>query len=164
VLRRVDKVAFPPESWLASQADDATFWDAFEADLDDPALSPAELAARLFAEQPAWVAALIDLRDQMVRPLGLKTVTRLGRAVEDAGSATSLFSVVFQDEQELVLGADDRHLDVRISFLKRQIAGRWRYVLTSWVKTHNALGRVYMIPVGRIHPLIVKQAMRAVVV
>lgn len=162
--RTVDQVAFPPESWLAAQAGEASFWDAFEADLDEPALTPRDIVARLFAEQPAWVEALIELRDQMVRPFGLKTVTRLGQAVEGAGAPESLFAVVFEDERELVIGADDRHLNVRISVLKRRIGGRWRYVLTSWVKTHNALGRLYMIPVGRIHPLIVKQAMRGVVV
>ena len=88
------------------------------------------------------------------------------QALKDPGQAhkTVRLSVLFLGALGLVLGAEDRHLDVRISILKRTVAGRWRYVLTSWVKTHNALGRAYMIPVGRIHPLIVKQAMRGVVV
>ena len=47
-------------------------------------------------------------------------------------------------------------LDVRLSFLKRPGA----YVIATTVETHNRLGRLYMLPVGRVHKAIVRLMMR----
>lgn len=78
------------------------------------------------------------------------------------GDAFSIFRVVFVDSSELVLGIDDTHLDVRMSFLKRLTDSRASYVVSSWVKTHNVLGRVYMLPVAPVHRLLVSLMMRGV--
>jgi hypothetical protein len=165
-MRRVDRIAFPPESALAARLVDATFHDAFEADLDDAGLTPVEIALRFLRATPDWVEALLGVRNRTVRLFGLRDVGALG-AVDGrpagayaAGDRLSFFDIVSIDADELVLSADDRHLDVRISFLKRSGGGRPRYAVASWVRTHNALGRAYMIPVGPIHAVIVRQGMR----
>jgi hypothetical protein len=36
------------------------------------------------------------------------------------------------------------------------------YVISSWVKTHNMLGRIYMLPVAPVHRLLVSLMMRGV--
>ena len=71
--------------------------------------------------------------------------------------------VVSIEDAELVLGIDeDTHLDVRLSFLKRRNGPRTSYVVSSWVKTHNWMGRLYMLPVAPVHRLLVKLMMRGV--
>lgn len=168
-MQRVRKVAFPAESRLLRDLDQAFYSDAFEADLIDASLSPAEIATRSFISTPGWVDGLVTLRDRIGRLFGLKEVGRLGlagsgpRSSEPAvGDAFSIFRVVFVDSTELVLGIDDTHLDVRISYLKRVTDARASYVVSSWVKTHNMLGRIYMLLVAPVHRLLVGLMMRGV--
>ena len=123
---------------------------------------------RVFAATPAWVDGLILLRDRIVSPLGVKAVGRLstqagGRSRGLAvGDVLSIFRVFSVDGTELVLGIDDSHLDVCISFLKRTEGPRASYVVGAWVKTHNALGRLYMLPVAPVHRVQVRLMMRGV--
>ena len=76
------------------------------------------------------------------------------------GDALGFFAVLATDAREAVLGLDDTHLDVRVGFLKRSVAGRASYMIASWVRAHNRFGRVYMLPVGPMHKLIVRAGMR----
>ena len=162
------KIAFPAESRLYPTLDQAFYADAFETDLIDASLTPAEIAVRAFAATPAWVDGLVLLRDRIVSPLGVKAVGRLRASAVDVsrslavGDALSIFRVFSVDGTELVLGIDDSHLDVRISFLKRASGLRASYVVGSWVKTNNALGRIYMLPVAPVHRVLVRLMMRGV--
>lgn len=74
MARRVDKIAFPPESQLAKRLADATFHDAFEADLDDVRLTPLEIALRFLRATPAWVEALLAIRNRAASVFGLRDV------------------------------------------------------------------------------------------
>jgi len=167
-MRQVRKIAFPAESRLYPTLDQAFYTDAFETDLIDASLTPAEIAVRAFAATPAWVDGLVLLRDRIVSPLGVKAVGRLKASAGDVsrslavGDALSIFRVFSVDGTELVLGIDDSHLDVRISFLKRASGLRASYVVGAWVKTHNALGRIYMLPVAPVHRVLVRLMMRGV--
>ena len=168
-MRQVTKIAFPAESRLHARLGEASFHDAFETELADASLSAIEIALRVLAATPAWVEALVHVRNRAVALVGLKDVGALGAidgrpaVAYGVGDRLSLFKILSISPDELVLGIDDRHLDVRVSFLKRQKGERSAYAISSWVKTHNALGRLYMIPVGRIHPIIVRTAMRELV-
>jgi Protein of unknown function (DUF2867) len=59
----------------------------------------------------------------------------------------------------LLLGIDDKHLDVRVSVFKDGRSAP-SYVVSTVVHVHNLLGHLYMVPVGRIHPLVVRAMMR----
>lgn len=164
---RAEKVTFPAESQLYPELARATFHDAFESDLADTALSPLDIAIRYVRATPDWVEALLSIRNRMVAPLGIRDGGQLGDLDDRPASAYAVgdrfgvFKILSIGERELIVGADDSHLEVRIAFLKRVTDGRGAYVLASWVHTNNALGRLYMIPVGRINPLVVKAGMRA---
>jgi hypothetical protein len=168
MAKRIEKIAFPPESQLNSRLGEASYQSAFETELRTAGLTPAQIAARELARTPGWLDGLVILRNRLVAPFGLKAVGRLSLALdEDAlarlapGDPFSIFRVAFIDAAELVLGIDDSHLDVRISYLVRRNGGTASYVVASWVKTHNGLGRLYMLPVAPIHGLLVRLAMRA---
>ena len=163
----VRRVAFPSESRLAPDLALATYSDAFEAPLARADLTASQIAARSLGQTPAWANAMLRLRDAIVRGFGLKTVGRLdqrltqaakGAATPQPGEAFSIFQVMSADDDELVLGIDDTHLDVRIVFLRRSDPAR--YLVCAWVRTHNLLGRLYMLPVGPFHRLLVRHMMR----
>lgn len=63
------------------------------------------------------------------------------------------------DEQadEIVLGADDRHLDFRLSLMRNVSENGEQLVLTTVVQVHNLLGRAYILAIRPIHDLVVRQ-------
>ena len=166
----VETIDLPAESSLYARLPEATFHDAFQAELQGAKLTPVEIAVRFLRATPQWVETLLTIRNRAVSLFGIRDVGALGavsgkRACDYAvGDKLSFFDILAISETELLLGADDSHLDVRIAVLKRHADGRPTWALCSWVKTHNALGRLYMIPVGPMHRLIVKTAMRGLVV
>ena len=169
-MSKVETIGFPADCSLYDRLPEATFHDAFEAELRNAGLTPIEIAVRFLRATPDWVETLLSIRNRAVSLVGIRDVGALG-AVSDkpacdykVGDKLSFFDILALTENEVVAGADDSHLDVRIAFVKRHVEGRATYALCSWVKTHNALGRLYMIPVGPMHKLIVKSAMRSLVV
>jgi hypothetical protein len=163
------RINFPAESQLSRNLDQAFYSDAFETDLIDAGLSPVDIARRAFASTPRWADGLLTVRDRIVSLFGLKAVGHLsrgsaGRPLHEpaVGDALSIFRVMSVTDSELILGIDDTHLDVRISFLKRLSDLPATYVVSSWVRTHNALGRFYMLPVAPFHRLLVSTMMRGV--
>lgn len=159
VSRRID---FPSESRLHARLAGAGFSQAREAPLHDPRLTPLEIAAAVFAATPPWVEALVQVRNALVAPLGLKPAGRLAApspAPPAVGRALSIFRVESADDREAVVFLGDRHVDVRMAFLKREAAGRPTYAVLTIVEIHNALGRLYMRPVGPFHQLLVRRAM-----
>ncbi len=110
--------------------------------------------------------ALMSIRNHIVRQLGLKDVGSMsgetGKAASEyqIGDRLGIFTIMGQTKDELLLGIDDSHLDVRVSVLKLSRQSSLGYVVSTVVHVHNWLGRVYMAPVGRIHPLVVRAMMR----
>lgn len=147
----VEKTPLPQGARLWSQVGPDDFLDGYAVASH---LSP-RAAADLAFSLPGWVQALMQLRNRLVLPLGLKTDRD-----SSGGSAqgTTLFPVCFEDDQELILGTDDRHLNFRIS-IRRQ-AGRIH--MATWVHRNNLLGRIYLALVMPFHILIVRDCMRRI--
>lgn len=163
-MTKVIATTVPDESVLQPTLADADFYDAYEAPLNTAALSPTEIFLRASRSTPQWVDDLMAIRNRIVRLFGLKDVGAMKAAmkVSDAyqvGDRLGIFSIFGKTEKELLLGIDDRHLDVRVSVLKSQRNGLPHYVVSTVVHVHNLLGRLYMAPVGRIHPFVVRSMM-----
>lgn len=156
----------PALSALHAQLAQADFADAYRTRLLQADLTPAQIFLSAFRATPGWVRGAMALRNRIVRLFGLKDVGRFDasppREPEDygVGDRLGIFHVFGKSEQEIVLGIDDRHLDVRVSVLKLTSQDTPSYVMSTVVKVHNRLGRLYMVPVGRIHPLVVRTLMR----
>jgi hypothetical protein len=164
-MQNITAVDVPEECALRASLADAYFFDAYRAPLSDASLSPAGIFLRALKVTPAWVTRLMSLRNVIVRQIGLKDVGPMmaltDKPAQDyrVGDRLGIFSIIGSTANELLLGIDDRHLDVRVSVLK-QDGGRPSLVISTVVKVHNWLGRAYMAPVGHIHPLVVKALMR----
>ncbi|WP_242675151.1 DUF2867 domain-containing protein [Phytopseudomonas dryadis] len=145
-------------SWYAG----ADLVDAFSIDLPIGTTGdPMRLAEFVFAIQPAWIAALMFVRDTLVRPLGIKTSRRL-QAEQGTSAARhiGIFRVYASGEREVILGEDDRHLDFRVSALrqpKTEMDGDSdaNLVVTTVVRCHNRLGRVYITAIRFFHQRVV---------
>ena len=151
------------QSWLA----EADFYDAYEAPLPLSAAtaSPTEVFLHVSGATPQWINGLMWIRNRVVSLLSLKDVGAMGAHAKAAdayrvGDRIGIFSILGKTENELLLGIDDHHLDVRVSIMKPVRNGAPYCVVSTAVHVHNLLGRLYMVPVSRVHPLIVKSMMR----
>jgi len=144
-----------PDSVLAG----AQFADAYRVTVVDSKLNARAAAERMFSRSPCWVQALVDLRNMMMAPFGLKIS---GEGEPNAGGMIGLFPVINETPQRLVAGFNDRHLDFRV-VVEVTPATRGRDVTaTTVVLTHNRLGRAYLAVITPFHRLIAKTLLRQV--
>ena len=166
----VTKTIVPSDSALKPAAAAASFHDAYAAPLMSGSLTPTEIFLQAINATPPWVDCLMSVRNVIVRQFGLKDVGTM-RGIADkpakayrSGDRIGIFTILSQTENELVLGINDRHLDVRVSVLKPRSDPPLNYIVSTIVMVNNWLGHIYMMPVGRIHPLVVKALMRRTIV
>lgn len=165
-MNAVHETGLPAASAIEAWAVGAGFHDAWSTPLADPTLSPAEIFLRSARSTPRWVETAMAWRNRLVRLLGLKDVGAMDAhslrpaATVRVGDRLGIFQVFGMAENELLLGIDDSHLDVRVSVWKSPAGVAPACVVSTAVKVHNLLGRLYMLPVGRIHPWVVKAMLR----
>lgn len=146
-MARVTKTDLPKNSLLHDYIQQGDFIDCYRCASN---LDVDEAAARAL-KFPFWVEKLMDLRNLIVAPLGLKTE----QSVETTkAEMLGPFPVVTRTENEIILGIDDKHLDFRLSIITD---GTHAYSAT-WVRRNNWLGRIYLAAIMPFHVLIVRQA------
>lgn len=130
----------PPASTLWSLHQPGDFLDCYSV---PSTLSPGEAATRGLA-LPGWAAALLSLRNALVRPFGLKT----------GEPDQPIFPTCQESESEILLGTDDKHLNFRIGVIRQGD----RLYMSTWVHPHNLWGRAYLRLVMPFHILISRGA------
>jgi hypothetical protein len=136
----------------------AQFVDAFSLEVDGRTLDARQAAQKMFARSPAWIDALLRLRNMIVAPLGLKT----SGANEKARETIGLFPVLSETPDRLVAGFNDKHLDFRVVVDVATFPDNQQVTATTLVLTHNLLGRVYLSIIMPFHRLIVPAMLRQV--
>jgi len=153
---QVHRTTPPSESVVANWYENASLLDSYRIALSaSEQSSMRELAARTLANPPAWQRALIALRDAMVTPFGIKTSDTV-RTTPDDRERVDFFPVHWEGKDEIVLGADDRHLDFRLSLLRRRSPIGTLLIATTVVHTHNLLGIAYLTAIRPFHHLVVR--------
>lgn len=114
-----------------------------------------EVARRVFAGRPP---RLMWLRDALVRPFGLKTSPSGHRPPPRflPGERIGLFTLFERNEEELLLGEDDRHLDFRVCL---RVAGEEASLATA-VRFRSPFGRAYFFLIRPFHALVVQGMLR----
>ena len=150
----MSRIAPPAESALRTWYAGASLADSFAATLPPSAPTDAgTLAALLFADPPRWFTMLLATRDRIVTLFGIKPSHALAN-----GDHIAFFPVLSRSSDEIILGADDRHLDFRASVLLRRADNT--LVATTVVRCHNLLGRLYLAAILPFHILVVTDALR----
>lgn len=145
---RVVAMDLPGSSRLHGRIGPNDFLDCYV--VDSP-LTPRR-AAEIIVEFPAWVRGLFKLRRAITAPFGLSNDG------PPAADKIGLFPVESDDENELIAGFDDKHLEFRIAV----ISGGGRVSLATWVHTHNIGGRLYLRAILPFHVLVVRNALKRV--
>lgn len=98
---------------------------------------------------PGWVKFLLKVRYYLIAiPFGLN-------------SGKKEVPVLYKNDNEIVLGENDKHLYYRISIFKGN--GNYPVIhLTTNVKFNNLLGKVYFIFIKPFHKLVVKSLLKKI--
>lgn len=135
-----------------------SFADSFEIALDRRLLAK-EAAISAFANSPDWVRHLMRLRNIMVAPFGL---VHGQSELAEHQAQIGIFPVVSEAENQIILGFNDKHLDFRVLVASSSETGNHIVTATTWVKTHNLLGRAYLFTIKRFHKIIMKSALNSI--
>ena len=140
----------PVDAAMRALLPQARMSDAYRLVVNDGTLDATTAAYRIFGCIPWWVRALMALRNHLVAHLGLKT------GIDKEVRRIGFFPVISETPERVLLGLDDKHLDFRIAVDVVPLAGAQRQVTTTtMVRTHNLLGRIYLVIVLPFHRVIV---------
>jgi Protein of unknown function (DUF2867) len=144
-----------PEQMLAG----AQFVDAYRIAVQGTALDARTAAIRMFARAPRWIEALLNLRNLIVAPFGLKTS---GDGEPSTGGMIGLFPVLSETPERLVAGFNDSHLDFRVVVDVASAGNGQQVTTTTLVLTHNWFGRTYLAVIMPFHRLVTSSLLRQV--
>ncbi|MGN8083230.1 MULTISPECIES: DUF2867 domain-containing protein [Variovorax] len=158
-------VPMPSNSVLAPLYPGADLLDAYAIRLPSQASNDVEVLARIaFERQAGWIRALTLVRDVAMAPFGIKSSSAVGRAGKAAGPVIGFFPLLSKSPTEVVVGADDRHLDFRVSIQLCVDAADGRELLAATVvHCHNGFGRAYLATIAPFHRLIVQASLERAV-
>ena len=137
----------------------AQFADAFRVEVAERGLDARQAAERIMSRQPRWAEALLQLRNFVVSPLGLKTS---GEGASAPRGMIGIFPVLSETPDRLIAGFNDSHLDFRVVIDVTAPGGVRQVTLTTLVKTHNWFGRTYLAIITPFHRLIAPALLRQV--
>jgi hypothetical protein len=165
---RVREVAVPMGSLAVSAFPVTSFADAYAIELPAGDSHDVDSLTWLLATSaPRWAEYLMWVRDRIVSLIGLHAAWPRAPSLTCAshlqpGDMVGMFRVFARSDDEILLGADDRHIDFRASMLVQRDASRSSAVLTTVVHFNNSLGRAYFFVVRPFHRLIVTSLLRNV--
>lgn len=151
-------VPMPGNSVLAPLYADADLSDAFAITLPEEASDDLEVLARIALERQAWwIRALLRVRDGVMATVGVASSGAVGLAGAARGPVVGFLPLLSKSATEVILGADDRHLDFRVTIQFRADAAHGRELLAGTVvHCHNRLGRVYLATIAPFHRMIMR--------
>lgn len=137
----------------------ATFVDSYVVRLSHAHGVPTRRLTELaLTPAPAWLNFLLQLRDTLVSPFGVKTTG----AIRDTAARErriDYFPITDESPDEVVVGEDDRHLNFRASFFRSEAQGYVDMYATTVVHCNNLLGRAYLFAITPFHKLVVRCAL-----
>ena len=145
----------PPESWLRDSLPRRDYLDSFEVPARTAEQDIVEIYAAALGHLPKIFKQLLVMRSHLVRPFGIAGVSHkdLAREIDTGrsyavGDKIGRWTLFAKHADELITGANDWHLDFRVSVLRD---ARPRIVLSTAVMTHNTLGRAYLATILPLH-------------
>lgn len=161
----IQEIDVPSTSLAIRSLPHLDFADAFKCQLSENQSQNIDSVTRaIFLKMPEWITGLLELRNTIVRPFGLKTSIDSNPSNDQdelkPGTTVGVFEVLDRRLEEVMLGEDDKHLDYRVSVRLEREEERCWVVVSTVVKFHNWLGRAYFVPVKPVHKIIVPAMMR----
>lgn len=170
----ISKTTLPEGSILHGGSHTFDYIDSFQAKFSDPEnrIVPKDVGKAFFKSAPKWVEKLFNFRNKIALLFGLKTSGKptdrehqLNNFKCEPGEQLGLFKVFHKNEDEVILGENDKHLNFRISlFLEKSDArGMRTLIISTTVEFQNWFGRLYFLPVRPFHKIIVPVMLKGII-
>ena len=131
--------------------------------------SPRDCMVAFFKSFPWFFRVLLGIRERIGKMVGLKTANDVPEEEREdylknfkgeVGESIAVFEVLDKNDQELVTGQKDKHLDFKLSFRSYKDGSETKVELITLVKFNNFWGKLYFLPVKPIHKFYVKRIVR----
>jgi len=141
----------PLDSILDRQTIDAAYFrDSYRVALSKPDTSVVDIFFGIFGHHPAWIKALLIVRNRIAKLCGLdapsasQILTTEVKPHYAVGDNIGPWPIFFLSANELIAGRNNRHLDFRLSVLKTAEHDGGNVVVSTICSVHNVYGRVYL--------------------
>lgn len=112
---------------------------------------PIEEISKELMRLPGWAAVLLRLRNSIVKVFGLKTD-------KQEGDHDTFFTLIEKNEDEIVMGEPDKHLDFKASIMRNK--SEQTIFLTTVVHYNNVWGKIYFFLIKPFHKMIMKALLK----
>ena len=153
----------------ATKVKTAYFSDCYVVPLKDVATPMPAIFFGIFGHNPPWVKAILLARNRAAAFFGLRVpdaaliLRPLQKAHYDVGETIGPWPIFEYQEDELIVGRDNSHLDFRLSVMKTQ-SGNCHFVTVSTIcNVHNIYGKLYLGLIAPFHKWGVKQLLATAV-
>jgi hypothetical protein len=114
----------------------------------------------VFNTSPKWITTLFKIRNKMVSFIGLKTEKPSDYNTKfKVGGYINFFKIYDIADNEIILGADDSHLNFR-AIINITKAKTYNIKVTTLVKYNNTKGKIYMSFIKPFHRLVVMKMVK----
>ncbi|PXV69162.1 uncharacterized protein DUF2867 [Dysgonomonas alginatilytica] len=130
-------------------------------------VSSDDIMIAFWTDSPQWVERLFKLRNLLVKPFGIQggnndSRHKLEKSIRTGGTY-KFMSISEKSDEETILCANDKHLVMYLSIKVKELNERDKDVTVSTlVKFHNLLGRVYFSIIYPFHYIIVRSMLKSV--
>jgi len=160
---QIFKIPIPQNSLVSKAFPVIDYSDCFCTNFNFPKEIRLENCVRYsLSSRPFWADILMQIRNILVKPFGLKTgikdkmVQPVSAINLSKGNKISFFEVLESNDEEVVLIASDKHLTACLSIKIKKNHDQYEIFLSTIVKFHNYLGHVYFFFVKPFHILIMR--------
>ncbi|PQJ71908.1 DUF2867 domain-containing protein [Polaribacter butkevichii] len=114
----------------------------------------------IFNNSPKWLELLFTLRNKLVHIIGLKTnIPEDYNETFKIGGYVKFFKIFSISDCQVILGADDSHLNFR-AIVKKDASISYNIKVITLVEFNNKTGKYYMNIIKPFHRLVVKQMVK----
>jgi hypothetical protein len=150
-MKKVFKIRqYPDGSLIRKEMARVDYFDSYMIE-HNAGSSIESVLAKLFVF-PKWILFLMNVRNLFIaKPFGLISGSNSGKVERNKP-----FPIIFQRENEVVMGEDDKHLYFRLSVFRKNN----NIYLSTVVRYNNVWGRIYFFIIKLFHKLVVKSLLR----
>ena len=155
LFSQIKSMPLPDSDCLSSLAQAPYFRDVLTAPLTQPELVASQLQYRIFNYLPRWVNGLMGLRNRLVKRLGFE-VGQTSMTPEgdywQVGTKAGFLTVMEISDEEVISGAEDRHMSFYISVKKASD----KVTVSTLVNQKTWIGRLYVNAILPFHYVIAR--------
>jgi hypothetical protein len=158
VRMSVVECELPPGSMLNREPmQHAYFRDSYRMSLRRSELGIVDIFLGIFAHHPLWMKLLLIARNKVSSLIGLDAPTAseiLHVEIKDryaVGEKIGVWPIFWLNEDEIVAGRNNKHMDFRLSVLKVPDGDGASVVVSTICSVHNLSGKLYLFFITPFH-------------